>query len=62
MGQVCGSELLEYPREISKPLRYHEKRLWRALRGARLFKRLSPNLKLEGGLVIARRLAEVRAG
>jgi len=34
-GRVCGSELLEYPREISKPLRYHEKRLWRALKDAR---------------------------
>ena len=59
-GRVCGSELLEYPRPISKPLRYHERRLWRALGDARLLERLTPNLRLEGGLVVARRLSEPR--
>lgn len=59
-GRVCGSELLEYPRPVSKPLRYHERRLWRALGDARLLERLTPNLRLEGGLVVARRLSEPR--
>ena len=59
-GRVCGSELLKYPRPISKPLRYHERRLWRALGDARLLERLTPNLRLEGGLVVARRLSEPR--
>jgi hypothetical protein len=59
-GRVCGSELLKYPRPISKPLRYHERRLRRALGDARLLERLTPNLRLEGGLVVARRLSEPR--
>jgi len=59
-GRVCGSELLEYPRPISKPLRYHERRLWRALGDARLLERLTPNLRLKGGLVVARRFSEPR--
>jgi hypothetical protein len=46
----------EYPRLIFKPLRYHERGLWRVLGDARLLERLTPNLKPEGGLVVARRL------
>jgi DNA repair photolyase len=61
-GRVCGSELLEYPRLISKPLRYHERKLWRALGDARLLERLTPNLRLEGGLVVAKRLSESAPG
>jgi hypothetical protein len=61
-GRVCGSELLEYPRLISKPLRYHERKLWRALGDARLLERLTPNLRLEGGLVVAKRLSELAPG
>ena len=56
-GRVCGSELLEYPRIVSKPLRYHERRLWRALGEAHLLERLTPNLELEDGLVVARKLS-----
>lgn len=56
LRQGCGRELLEYPRLIFKPLRYHERGLWRILGDARLLERLTPNLKPEGGLVVARRL------
>ena len=56
LRQGCGSELLEYPRLISKPLRHHERGLWRILGDARLLERLTPNLKPKRGLVVARRL------
>jgi hypothetical protein len=43
-SRVCGEELRLYPRAISKPMRYHEKRLLRCLEDRKLLERIAPDL------------------
>ena len=46
-SRICGDELREYPREISKPLRNHEKKLLRVLTKPDILKHVAPHLQLE---------------
>jgi len=43
-SRVCGEELRFYPKAISKPMRYHEKRLLRCLGDQVLLERIAPDL------------------
>jgi DNA repair photolyase len=43
-SRVCGEELRLYPRAISKPMRYHERRLLRCLEDRKLLERIAPDL------------------
>ena len=49
-SRVCGEELRLYPKAISKPMRYHEKRLLKCLGDRELLERIAPDLlnRLEG--------------
>lgn len=42
--RVCGEKLKEYPKQISKQLRYHERRMLKTLRDSVLLKRVAPHL------------------
>jgi len=43
-SRACGEELKLYPKAISKPMRYHEKRLLRCLGNRELLERIAPDL------------------
>jgi len=42
--RVCGERLRQYPRQVSKLLRYHEKRMLRTLQSPALLKQVAPHL------------------
>jgi len=43
-SRACGEELRLYPKAISKPMRYHEKRLLKCLGDRELLERIAPGL------------------
>jgi DNA repair photolyase len=43
-SRVCGEELKLYPKAISKPMRYHEKRFLKCLENRTLLERIAPDL------------------
>jgi len=43
LSRVCGDELRLYPKAISKPVRYHERRLLRCLEDRVLLERIAPD-------------------
>lgn len=53
-GVVRGEGLRPYPRGLSKPLRYHERRMLKVLSDGGVLSRVAPALALEGGLVVLR--------
>ncbi len=51
---LCNEVLKEYPKIISKPLRYHEKRFLRILKDKELIKTLTPCLVFKDGALVLR--------
>ena len=53
---LCGERLREYPREVSKPLRYHEKKLLRVAKDPEMLPRVAPALTIAERRVRAAKL------
>jgi len=54
--RVCGEKLKQYPRQVSKPLKYHEKRILKTIQNKDLLNHIAPHLAYEkfGGSVEVR--------
>ncbi len=52
---ICSNTLDEYPRELSKPLKYHEKKLQKILSNRNLLEHLTPTLTISNGKIYAKR-------
>jgi hypothetical protein len=46
-NRLCGDALQEYPKIISKPLRYHEKRLLKLLKAPEILRQIVPSFREE---------------
>lgn len=51
---ICSSNLDGYPKEISKPLKYHERRLLKVLYNKDILEHLTPVLSIENGKVLVK--------
>ncbi len=53
---ICGDDLREYPRELYKYLRNHEKRLIKVLKDADVLPRVAPNIAIEDGKLVPKKV------
>lgn len=51
-GYLCSDKLREYPRDISKPLRYHERKLLRAAKNPEVLPHIVPVLTITNGKIV----------
>ncbi len=52
--RLWSEELAKYPRFISKPLKYHERKMLRVLRKPEVLERVCPSISFEGDKLVAR--------
>ncbi len=50
--RLWSDALDSYPRIVSKPLKYHEKKMLKVLRNSALLQRVCPSLRIEGGKLV----------
>ena len=53
---ICGDDLTEYPRELYKYLRNHEKRLIKVLKDAGVLPKVAPNIAIEDGKLVPKKV------
>jgi len=54
-SRVCGEELKKYPNIISKPLRYHERKMLKVLTNSAVAEVVAPPLRYLGKIIVAAR-------